>query len=62
MDIARLQGALSWELRASMSLARSWIVQGRFAEARELVAPLYARFKEGFDTSDLRAAHSIVSA
>jgi len=62
MDIARLQGALSWELRASMSLARSWIGQGRFTEAREVVAPLYARFKEGFDTSDLRAARAIVSA
>lgn len=62
MDIARLQGALSWELRAAMSLARAWIGQGRFAEARELVAPLYARFKEGFETTDLRAARAIVSA
>ena len=62
MDIARLQGALSWELRAATSLARSWIGQARFTEARELVAPLYARFEEGFDTADLRAARAIVHA
>ncbi len=42
MDLARRQGALAWELRGAMSLARSWIGQGRFAEARELVAPCTA--------------------
>ena len=62
MDLARRQGALAWELRGAMSLARSWIGQGRFAEARELVAPLYGRFDEGLETADLRAARAIVSA
>lgn len=62
MDLARRQGALAWELRGAMSLARSWIRQGRFLEAREMVAPLYGRFEEGLDTPDLRAARDIVSA
>jgi predicted ATPase len=62
MDLARRQGALAWELRGAISLARSWIAQGRFAEARELVAPLYGRFDEGLETADLRAARAIVSA
>jgi len=60
MDLARRQGALSWELRAAMSLARAWIGRGRFAEARELVAPIYARFSEGFETEDLRRARTLV--
>jgi ATP/maltotriose-dependent transcriptional regulator MalT len=62
MDLARRQGALAWELRGAMSLSRSWIGQGRFAEARDLVAPLYRLFDEGLDTADLRAARAIVSA
>jgi predicted ATPase/DNA-binding winged helix-turn-helix (wHTH) protein len=62
MDMAHRQGALAWELRAATSLARGWIAQGRFAEARELVAPLYGRFDQGLTTADLRAARAIVSA
>jgi hypothetical protein len=62
MDIARRQGAVSWELRTATSQARLWIRQGRFSEARELVAPLYFRFQEGLDTADLRAAREIVSS
>jgi hypothetical protein len=62
MDMAHRQGALGWELRAATSLARGWIAQGRFAEARELVAPLYGRFDQGLATADLRAARAIVSA
>lgn len=61
MDIARRQGALSWELRAAMSLARTWTGNGRFAEASELVAPIHARFSEGFETADLRLARTLVS-
>jgi predicted ATPase len=62
MDLARRQGALAWELRGAISLGRSWIAQGRFVEAQELVAPLYGRFGEGLDTADLRAARILLPA
>jgi predicted ATPase len=60
LDLARQQGALSWELRAAMSLARLWRDQARRKEARELLAPVYDRFTEGFATADLRAAKSLI--
>src|SRR5262249_50853360 len=49
---ARRQEAKSLELRAAMSLARLWQQQGKRAEARELLAPVYSWFTEGFDTAD----------
>jgi len=49
---ARQQGALSWELRTSTSLARLQQDQGRIAEARSLLQPVYDRFSEGFETAD----------
>jgi predicted ATPase/DNA-binding winged helix-turn-helix (wHTH) protein len=55
---ARRQGALSWELRAAMSLARLWKQCGRPADAKALLRPIYARFTEGFETADLRAART----
>jgi predicted ATPase len=48
--------AKSWELRASMSLARLWRDQGKPQQARELLAPVYGWFTEGFDTRDLKEA------
>ena len=57
---ARRQGALSWELRCVTSLARLWRNQARSNEARELLAPVYDRFTEGFDTADLKAAKSLL--
>jgi predicted ATPase len=54
LDWACQQGALSWELRAATSLARLWRDQARSKEARELLAPVYDRFAEGF-TSLARA-------
>ena len=60
LDWARRQGALSWELRAATSLARLWRDQGRTAEARELLQPVYDRFTEGFDTADLKAAKALI--
>jgi predicted ATPase len=60
IDVARLQNAKSWELRGAMSLARLWAGQGRRIEAREMLAPVYAWFTEGFDTSDLKEAKALL--
>jgi predicted ATPase len=56
LAIARQQQAKSWELRAAMSLARLWRDQGKVQQARELLAPVYGWFTEGFDTRDLKEA------
>jgi predicted ATPase len=56
LAVARQQQAKSWELRASMSLARLWRDQGKPQQARELLAPAYGWFTEGFDTRDLKEA------
>ena len=60
LAIARKQQAKSWELRASMSLARLWRDQGKVSEARELLAPVYGWFTEGFDTRDLKEAKALL--
>jgi predicted ATPase len=57
---ARVQQAKSWELRAATSLARLWRDQGKRAEARELLAPVYGWFTEGFDTADLKEAKALL--
>jgi hypothetical protein len=57
---ARGQGALSWELRAATSLARLWRDQDRTRAAREILAPVYNRFTEGFETTDLKAAKCLL--
>jgi predicted ATPase len=62
LDWARRQGALSWELRASTSLARLQHGQGRTAEARSLLQSVYDRFSEGFETADLRVAKAYLNA
>jgi predicted ATPase/class 3 adenylate cyclase len=62
LDIARRQRAKAWELRAAMSLARLWQQQGKRAEARALLAPVYSWFTEGFDTADLREAKALLAA
>jgi class 3 adenylate cyclase/predicted ATPase len=56
LDIARHQEAKSLELRAAMSLSQLWQQQGKGDEARELLAPIYGWFTEGFDTADLQEA------
>ena len=58
--MARQQQAKSWELRAAMSLARLWQQQGKRAEARDLLAPIYGWFTEGFDTADLQEAKALL--
>jgi predicted ATPase len=55
-EIAQRQNARSLELRAATSLARLWRDQGKQDEARELLAPVYGWFTEGFDTLDLKEA------
>jgi hypothetical protein len=60
LSVARQQQAKSWELRASMSLARLWRDQGKVSEARELLAPAYGWFTEGFDTRDLKDAKALL--
>jgi predicted ATPase len=58
--IAREQEAKMWELRAAISLARLWGEEGRHAEARDLLAPVYGWFTEGFDTPDLKEAKALL--
>ena len=62
LAIARRQQAKSWELRAAMSLSRLWQQQDKQAEARELLAPVYGWFTEGFDTADLQEAKALLEA
>jgi predicted ATPase len=57
---AREQGAKSLELRAAMSLSRLWRDQGKVQQARELLAPVYGWFTEGFDTRDLKDAKALL--
>ena len=54
------QQAKSWELRAAMSMARLWRDQGKPQQARELLAPVYGWFTEGFDTLDLKEAKALL--
>jgi predicted ATPase len=60
LSIAAEQEAELWELRAAMSFARLRRDQGRRAEARDLLAPVYGWFTEGFDTADLRDAKALL--
>ena len=60
LQVAREQQAKSWELRTATSLARLWQTQGKIQEARNLLAPIYSWFTEGFDTKDLRDAKTLL--
>jgi predicted ATPase len=60
LALARQQQAKSWELRAAMSLARLWRDQGKVQRARELLAPVYGWFTEGFETRDLKEAKALL--
>ena len=60
LEVARKQQAKSWELRAAMSIARLWHNQGKRDEARDLLAPVYGWFTEGFDTRDLKEAKALL--
>jgi predicted ATPase len=58
--IAQEQGARFWELRAALDLARLWRDQSKRTEARDLLAPIYGWFTEGFDTLDLKEAKALL--
>jgi len=60
LAVARQQQAKSWELRATTSLARLWRSRGKPQQARELLAPVYGWFTEGFDTLDLKEAKALL--
>ena len=60
LEIAEEQGALLLKLRAATSLARLWRDQGKVRQARELLAPVYGWFTEGFDTRDLKEAKALL--
>ena len=58
--MARAQSASFWELRAALDLARLWRDQGKVRQARELLAPVYGWFTEGFDTRDLKETKALL--
>ena len=60
LGVARAQQTKSWELRAAMSMARLCRDQGKPQQARELLAPVYGWFSEGFDTRDLKEAKALL--
>ena len=62
LEVARKQGALSWELRSALSFARLRVRKHRQDDARQLLAPVYDRFTEGFETPDLRAARELLQS
>jgi predicted ATPase len=62
LDVAREQGALLWELRCAMSLARLRVKQDRPHDARRVLVPAYDQFTEGFDTEDLRSAKRMLGS
>ena len=62
LAVARKQQAKSWELRGAMSMARLWRDQGKRDAARNLLAPVYDWFTEGFDTLDLKEAKALLDA
>jgi tetratricopeptide (TPR) repeat protein len=62
LQVAREQDALSWELRTALSFARLRVRQDRQDDARQLLAPVYSRFTEGFETPDLRSASAMLQS
>ena len=60
LTVARAQQAKSWELRPATSMARLWRDQRKPQQARELLAPVYGWFTEGFDTLDLKEAKALI--
>lgn len=62
IELATRQGAKSWQLRATLSLANLWVSQGQQAQAYDALADIHGVFTEGFDTSDLREASALLDS
>lgn len=62
LSIARIQGALAWELRSATDLAHLWQRQSRHREALDLLTPIYQRFTEGYATADLRKVRLLLDS
>ena len=62
IELARRQGTLLWELRGALPLARLWSAEKRPNDARQILAPVYGRFVEGFDAADLREAKLLLDS
>ena len=60
LQIAREQGARSWELRTATNLAQLWCARGKRDDARELLSPIHHWFSEGFETADLNDAKTLL--
>jgi predicted ATPase len=60
MELARRQGALSWELRTAMDLAKLWASRGQVSEAIDVLSRAHARFTEGYQTADLVSARRLI--
>jgi predicted ATPase len=61
LELSRQQGASAWELRTAIDLASLYVSQGQSERGRALLAPVFGRFTEGFDTADLRAAEHLLA-
>jgi predicted ATPase/DNA-binding winged helix-turn-helix (wHTH) protein len=61
LEWAREQSALGWELRAAIQLARLWAQHGNYDRARDLLADVYERFAEGFETADMKIARRLLA-
>jgi predicted ATPase len=62
IEVSRRQGALFWELRAALSLARMRVMHDQPDDARRTLAPVFDRFTEGFDTVDMRSARAVLDS
>jgi predicted ATPase len=62
LEVSRQQGALFWELRAAISLARLRMMHDQPDDARRTLAPVFDRFAEGFDTADMRSARAVLDS
>jgi predicted ATPase len=60
LKLAKQQGALFWELRNALSLARLWVRQDRNTDARQILEPVYGAFTEGFQIADVREAKTLL--
>ena len=61
LELSRRQGARAWELRTARDLAKHLADQGQSKTGRTLLQSVYAKFKEGFETADLKAAEALLT-